>query len=173
MEQKNNKIFNYTLLFICYEKGFHPLKKDLYGPLYKYQSQKPTGLVSLVIHERGYLKQRFLIIVCRYINSFIITVSFFQITKVFDNAILYWCYSPIRRTGICCCIKMNVLLRDHVAFQFTCKFFKKIFSKSPFIGEELICHHEKENEQDEFAIAVYRNVFVVGHIQAQFTRLHR
>ena len=27
-------------------------------------------------------------------------------------------------------------------------------SKSPFIGEELICHHENENEQDEFAIAV-------------------
>ena len=37
-------------------------------------------------------------------------------------------------------------------------------SKSPFIGEELICHHEKENEQDEFAIAVYRNEFVVGHM---------
>ena len=96
MEQKNNKIFNYALLFICYGTGFHPLKKEIYGPLYKYQSQKPTGLASLVFHE-GLLEA-------------------------------------------------------------------KIPSKSPFIGEELICHNEKENEQDEFAIGVYRNKFVVGHM---------
>ena len=44
------KIFNYTLLFICYGKGLLKIK-ELYGPLHKYQSQKPTGLASLVLHE--------------------------------------------------------------------------------------------------------------------------
>ena len=26
-------------------------KKELYGPIHKYQSQKPAGLASLVLHE--------------------------------------------------------------------------------------------------------------------------
>ena len=35
-------------------KGFPSfllLKKELYGPIHKYQSQKPAGLASLVLHE--------------------------------------------------------------------------------------------------------------------------
>ena len=156
MEQKNNKMFNYTLLFICYGKGFHPLKKELYVPLiYKYQSQKSTGLASLVLHE--VLLEAKIILICRYINFFIITASFFQTTMEMQSwidIILQSIVSEFKAGGQVFVAASKWMYSSAIMLLSNSPVSSlKRSSKSPFIGEELI-HHEKENEQDEFAIAV-------------------
>ena len=71
---------------------------------------KPTGIASLVLHE-GLLEAK--------------------IPPRHRLSLMQSCIDVIlslrQEDRICCCIKMNVLLGDHVAFQFICKFFKKIF----------------------------------------------
>ena len=69
------KIFNYTLLFICHGKGFHPFFywKKSSTVLFTNTSHK-NQLSSILSPSRGagYLKQRFLlVIVYRYIDYYI------------------------------------------------------------------------------------------------------